>query len=133
MISSTAISLLGGVFLILYLAYRAILPKPLPDIPYNHDAASKLFGDVPEVMAFVKSKKQIFVSDIALLNPSHQTHKKLRPGFPPSPQNTKVPSSRHSSSPGPSRGSSSQTPTKSKTFSSDEPRISAGRHFSTTS
>ncbi|KAL1617767.1 hypothetical protein SLS56_010831 [Neofusicoccum ribis] len=34
---------------------------PLPDIPYNKDAASKLFGDVPEMMAYVKRTQRIFV------------------------------------------------------------------------
>lgn len=46
----------------LYLAYRAILPKPLEGIPYNKDAANKLFGDVPEMMGYVMRTKRIFVS-----------------------------------------------------------------------
>jgi hypothetical protein len=37
----------------LYMAYRAALPKPLADIPYNRDAAKGLFGDVPEMMRYV--------------------------------------------------------------------------------
>lgn len=62
MLSLSAITLLaGGLFLVAYLAYRALLPKPLPGIPYNKDAATKLFGDVPEVMGYVKSTKQIYV------------------------------------------------------------------------
>ncbi|CAH0004322.1 unnamed protein product [Clonostachys byssicola] len=44
----------------LYVAYRAILPKPLPNIPYNQDAAGKLFGDVPEIMGYVMRTKRIF-------------------------------------------------------------------------
>lgn len=47
---------------VLYVGYRAALPKPLPDIPYNRDAAGKLFGDVPEMMGYVKRTKRIFVS-----------------------------------------------------------------------
>lgn len=56
-----------GIFLwpillaVIYIGYRAALPKPLPDIPYNHDAAGKLFGDVPEMMGYVKRTKRIFV------------------------------------------------------------------------
>lgn len=78
MISLSTLSLLsGGVFLVLYLAYRALLPKPLPGIPYNKDAANKLFGDVPEVMSYVKSTKQIYVRTYLLLMTtsliSHQT------------------------------------------------------------
>ncbi|KAM0546759.1 hypothetical protein ACHAPJ_010687 [Fusarium lateritium] len=36
----------------LYLAYRAILPKPIAGIPYNRDAAGKLLGDVPEMIRY---------------------------------------------------------------------------------
>lgn len=43
-------------------AYRAIKPKPIPDIPYNKDAAGKLFGDVSEMMGYVMRTKRIFVS-----------------------------------------------------------------------
>lgn len=55
--------LIGPIVLtLLYFGYRAALPKPLPDIPYNHDAVGKLFGDVPEMMGYVKRTKRIFVS-----------------------------------------------------------------------
>lgn len=46
----------------LYTLYRAVLPKPLEGIPYNRDAADKLFGDVPEMMGYVMKTKRIFVS-----------------------------------------------------------------------
>jgi hypothetical protein len=46
----------------LYVLYKALLPKPLPGIPYNRDAAHKLFGDVPEMMRYVLRTKRIFVS-----------------------------------------------------------------------
>lgn len=45
----------------LYVGYRAALPKPLANIPYNRDAAGKLFGDVPEMMGYVMRTKRIFV------------------------------------------------------------------------
>ncbi|KAI0448828.1 cytochrome P450 [Xylaria acuta] len=44
----------------LYLGRRAILPKPLAGIPYNRDAANKMFGDVPEMMGYVMRTKRIF-------------------------------------------------------------------------
>lgn len=50
-----------SVLAVLYIGYRAALPKPLPDIPYDHDAARKLFGDVPEMMSYVRRTKRIFV------------------------------------------------------------------------
>lgn len=53
--------LLASVLAVLYLGYRAALPKPLPGIPYNHDAARKLFGDVPEMMGHIRRTKRIFV------------------------------------------------------------------------
>jgi len=68
MISSIQDTVLLGVLLAgLYLAYRAALPKPLGGIPYNRDAARKLFGDVPEMMAYVMRTKRVFVSAIELL------------------------------------------------------------------
>lgn len=51
--SSTAVLVASGALLIVYLAYRAALPRPIPGIPYNRDAASKLLGDVPEMLAYV--------------------------------------------------------------------------------
>lgn len=60
--SSLGVTLAGGAFIVvLYCLYRAALPRPLADIPYNKDAASKLFGDVPEMMGYVMRTKRIFV------------------------------------------------------------------------
>ncbi|VUC29603.1 unnamed protein product [Clonostachys rosea] len=50
----------GIAIVALYVTYRAILPKPLPNIPYNQDAARKLSGDVPEMMGYVMRTKRIF-------------------------------------------------------------------------
>ncbi|KAL1615347.1 hypothetical protein SLS54_009128 [Diplodia seriata] len=58
--SAGAASIAGGLLLVLYLMYRAALPKPLPGIPYNKEAASKLLGDVPEMMGYVRRTKRIF-------------------------------------------------------------------------
>lgn len=52
----------GAVGVALYLGYQAILPKPIADIPYNRDAAEKLFGDIPEMMRYVMRTGRIFVS-----------------------------------------------------------------------
>lgn len=57
---------------VLYIGYRKALPKPLPDIPYNQDAAGKLFGDVPEMMGYVKRTKRIFVSFFKNLGSLHE-------------------------------------------------------------
>lgn len=63
MLASPQGALLTGVALLgLYVLYRAALPKPLPGIPYNKEAAGKLLGDVPEMMGYVMRTKRIFVS-----------------------------------------------------------------------
>ncbi|KAH8651057.1 cytochrome P450 [Xylariales sp. PMI_506] len=60
-IFSSGGALVVGVALVaLYAAYRAILPKPIPGIPYNKDAAGKLFGDIPEMMGYVMRTKRVF-------------------------------------------------------------------------
>lgn len=59
--SSVATLIVAGVLLGLYLAYRAVLPKPIPGIPYNKNAASKIFGDAPEMMDYVKRTGRVFV------------------------------------------------------------------------
>lgn len=61
--SSLGSALLAAVlFAASYTGYRAALPKPLPNIPYNRDAADRLFGDIPEMMGYVLRTKRIFVS-----------------------------------------------------------------------
>ena len=62
-LSSIQGTLVVGVVLAgLYALYRAALPKPLAGIPYNRDAANKLFGDIPEMMGYVMRTKRVFVS-----------------------------------------------------------------------
>jgi hypothetical protein len=39
-----------------------LLPKPIPNIPYNTNAVNKLLGDVPELVSYVLRNKRIFVS-----------------------------------------------------------------------
>lgn len=52
----------GLLVLLVYFGRRAILPKPLRGIPYNQDAASRILGDVPEMMSYVMQTKRVFVS-----------------------------------------------------------------------
>ncbi|KAI1736265.1 cytochrome P450 [Xylaria scruposa] len=58
--SAEGILLLVLLALASYLGRRAILPKPLTGIPYNRDAANKVFGDIPEMMGYVMRTKRIF-------------------------------------------------------------------------
>jgi len=61
-LSSAAGTLLAAaVVLVLSTLYKAALPRPLADIPYNRDAAGKLFGDVPEMIGYVLRTKRVFV------------------------------------------------------------------------
>ncbi|PVH99930.1 cytochrome P450 [Periconia macrospinosa] len=61
LLSPWIVTLAGGGFVIaMYILYRAALPHPLAGMPYNKDAAAKLFGDVPEMMRYVMHQRQIF-------------------------------------------------------------------------
>ncbi|KAM0818915.1 putative Cytochrome P450 [Seiridium cardinale] len=60
LLSSQSTLVIGPVLLVLYLAYRAILPKPLAGIPCNVEAPKKILGDVPEMMGYVMRTKRIF-------------------------------------------------------------------------
>jgi hypothetical protein len=58
------LALIFGVLLTaLYLVYQWALPKPIPGIPYDRDAARSLRGNLPEILEFTK------------------THGRLRPWF----------------------------------------------------
>ncbi|KAI3334982.1 hypothetical protein F4824DRAFT_501637 [Ustulina deusta] len=41
---------LSVVSVCVYLLYRWLLPKPIPGIPYNPEAAKRLFGDAPDML-----------------------------------------------------------------------------------
>lgn len=45
---------------VLLLLYRAALPKPLKGIPYNHHAAKRILGDIPDALAWHKSRSELF-------------------------------------------------------------------------
>jgi hypothetical protein len=42
----------GSLLLVLYLLYSMALPRPIPGIPYNQDAANRVLGDLPGMMAY---------------------------------------------------------------------------------
>ncbi|KAI0146267.1 cytochrome P450 [Xylariaceae sp. FL1272] len=69
----------------LYLGYRAILPKPIKGIPYNRDAANKMFGDVPEMMGYVMKTKRIFcwLTSLTARHNSVITQAFIKPGSLP--------------------------------------------------
>lgn len=49
--SATTVVYTAAAFLLLYGFYRSLLPKPIPGIPFNPDAARSLLGDVPSMMS----------------------------------------------------------------------------------
>ena len=53
MFASSTLSIIGVLILIAaYILYRAALPRPIPGIPYNKTSARRIFGDVPEFLAY---------------------------------------------------------------------------------
>jgi hypothetical protein len=52
--SPTMLALGAFSFAILYIVYRAALPRPIPGIPYNKAAAKSILGDMPEFLRYVK-------------------------------------------------------------------------------
>jgi hypothetical protein len=46
--------------LTLYRLYRALLPKPLPGIPYNKDALNNLLGDMPAMVSHIKKTEEMY-------------------------------------------------------------------------
>jgi hypothetical protein len=70
--SPVTLVVLGIISLCLYLAYRAILPKPIAGIPYNKVAAGRMLGDIPEMIGYVRRTKRIFVGNFAALPPRVQ-------------------------------------------------------------
>lgn len=44
-----------GVFaLVFYIFYRRSLPRPIPGIPYNKDAAKRILGDLPGMIKYAR-------------------------------------------------------------------------------
>ena len=44
---------------LLYFAYRAALPRPIPGIAYHKSAANSLFGDIPSMLRYITSTKEV--------------------------------------------------------------------------
>lgn len=52
---------LGFVAAALFVLYRWALPKPIPGIPYNEASASRLLGDIPDLIADLKRCGDVFL------------------------------------------------------------------------
>ncbi|KAH0421154.1 cytochrome P450 monooxygenase [Colletotrichum camelliae] len=59
-LSKTALAFAAAGVLTLYFLYRALLPRPLPGIPYNKTAATSLLGDMPEMISHVKKTGEMY-------------------------------------------------------------------------
>ena len=44
---------------LLYLIYRLAIPKPIPGIPHNKSAVNSLLGDIPSMLKYVASTKEV--------------------------------------------------------------------------
>lgn len=55
----TAIALASTLFFSVFLVYRWLLPAPIPGIPFNAEATRSIFGDIPSMLAHVKTHKTI--------------------------------------------------------------------------
>jgi hypothetical protein len=54
-----------------YLIYRAAMPTPLPGIPYKKTSASRLFGDLPDMLSYMAKTREtvsFFASHCVELN-----------------------------------------------------------------
>lgn len=60
-LTNAILILLVGSFL-LFLLYRAALPKPFPGIPYNAASARNLLGDVPGMLSHIANEDGTFIS-----------------------------------------------------------------------
>ncbi|OHF03921.1 cytochrome P450 monooxygenase [Colletotrichum orchidophilum] len=56
--TNTAILAIG--VLAIYLTYRALLPRPLPGIPYNKAASRSLLGDMPEMLRHASQTGELY-------------------------------------------------------------------------
>ena len=55
--SPSVLALAAFCLTLIYVIYRAALPRPIPGIPYNKDAAKHIMGDVPEFLKYVKDNQ----------------------------------------------------------------------------
>ncbi|EFQ36703.1 cytochrome P450 monooxygenase [Colletotrichum graminicola] len=60
MATRAAIVVFGFFILVLCLVYRALLPRPLPGIPYNEAAAKSILGDMPEMIGHAQKTGEMY-------------------------------------------------------------------------
>ena len=60
LLSSPTVLITCFVLAALALLYRAALPKPIPGIPYNHDSARSVLGDIPSIVKWKKDTRETF-------------------------------------------------------------------------
>ncbi|KAK3938136.1 cytochrome P450 [Diplogelasinospora grovesii] len=58
LVPSNAVTVIAICIALLYFSYRAALPRPIPGIPYNEDAANSILGDIPALLAHRKRTGQ---------------------------------------------------------------------------
>lgn len=79
-------SLLILTIVLLYLGYRWALPRPIAGIPYDESASRTIFGNLPEIRAYVKKNGRLrpWLSDHPLRHKSPITQFWARPFKKPS-------------------------------------------------
>lgn len=63
--------------LVLYLVWLALLPKPIPGIPYNARSARRIFGDIPDLAKSMGRRDWFALQSVKLGSPIFQLF--LRP------------------------------------------------------
>lgn len=72
LISPVSFAVTGALFLVTYLFYQWLLPKPIKGVPYNKDATKSIFGDIPSMLAHLKAHTE-FQSWILNHNEVHKS------------------------------------------------------------
>ncbi|KAF9880136.1 cytochrome p450 [Colletotrichum karsti] len=74
-----------GILATIFLTRRSLLPKPIPGIPFNKNAANVPFGDLPEMMRYVTRHKRIFcwLTSLTVRHRSPVVQAFIRPWSPP--------------------------------------------------
>jgi hypothetical protein len=61
----------GAIVVVAYLIYQAVMPTPLPGIPYKTASASRLLGDLPNMLSYTARTREtvsFFASHCVELN-----------------------------------------------------------------
>jgi len=59
-VSSPGTAAIVSVVVFLWLIYRALLPRPIPGIPYNKEATRSILGDTQRMMEYSKKHLEVF-------------------------------------------------------------------------